>query len=136
MWGGFGRFWWVLKKFWEGFRGVLGRCLGGQGLGTPFVKLLWVLGKPTSLAVGDTPKPYKFIGFGDIYGPKPYKCIGFGDIYGPKPYKFIGFGWAPELAISQSIQKCGRRYPLLFSSAARSLFLGRSIGPCEKKWFL
>ena len=61
-------------------------------MGTPFVKLLWVLGKPTSLAVGDTPKPYKFIGFGDIYGPKPYKFIGFGDIYGPKPYKFTGFG--------------------------------------------
>ena len=26
------------------------------------------------------PKPYKFIGFGDIHGPKPYKFIGFGDI--------------------------------------------------------
>ncbi len=38
------------------------------------------------------PKPYKFIGFGDIHGPKPYKFIGFGDIHGPKPYKFIGFG--------------------------------------------
>ena len=37
------------------------------------------------------PKPYKFIGFGDIYGPKPYKFIGFGDIHSPKPYKFIGF---------------------------------------------
>ncbi len=23
--------------------------------------------------------------------PKPYKFIGFGDIHGPKPYKFIGF---------------------------------------------
>ncbi len=32
------------------------------------------------------PKPYYFIGFGDIYGPKPYYFIGFGDIYGPKPY--------------------------------------------------
>ena len=31
------------------------------------------------------PKPYKFIGFSDIYGPKSYKFIGFGDIYGPKP---------------------------------------------------
>jgi hypothetical protein len=41
---------------------------------------------------GCTPKPYQFIGFGDIYGPKPYTCIGFGDIYGPKPYKFIRFG--------------------------------------------
>ena len=39
-----------------------------------------------------SPKPYKFIGFGDIHGPKPYKFIGFGDIHGPKPYKFIGFG--------------------------------------------
>ncbi len=38
------------------------------------------------------PKPYKFIGFGDIHGPKPYKFTGFGDIHGPKPYKFIGFG--------------------------------------------
>ncbi len=38
------------------------------------------------------PKPYKFIGVGDIHGPKPYKFIGFGDIHGPKPYKFIGFG--------------------------------------------
>ena len=40
----------------------------------------------------DNPKPYKFIGFGDIHGPKPYKFIGFGDIHGPKPNKFIGFG--------------------------------------------
>jgi hypothetical protein len=38
------------------------------------------------------PKPYKFIGFGDIHGPKPYKFTGFGDIHGPKPYKLIGFG--------------------------------------------
>ncbi len=38
------------------------------------------------------PKPYEFIGFGDIYGPKPYKFMRFGDIYGPKPYGFIGFG--------------------------------------------
>ncbi len=29
------------------------------------------------------PKPYEFIGFGDIHGPKPYKFIGFGDIHGP-----------------------------------------------------
>ncbi len=27
-----------------------------------------------------------------LLGPKPYKFIGFGDIHGPKPYKFIGFG--------------------------------------------
>ncbi len=39
-----------------------------------------------------TPKPYKSIGFVDIYAPKPYKFIGFGDIYAPKPYKFLGFG--------------------------------------------
>ncbi len=39
----------------------------------------------------NTPKPYKFIGFGGIHGPKPYKFIGFGDIHGPKPYEFIGF---------------------------------------------
>ena len=38
------------------------------------------------------PKPYKFIGFGDLHGPKPYKFIGFGDLHGPKPYKSIGFG--------------------------------------------
>ncbi len=25
-------------------------------------------------------------------GPKPYKFIGFGDMHGPKPYKFIRFG--------------------------------------------
>ncbi len=24
--------------------------------------------------------------------PKPYRFIGFGDIHGPKPYRFIGFG--------------------------------------------
>ncbi len=36
-------------------------------------------------ALGDGPKPYKFIGFGDDYGPKPYKFIGFGNIYGPNP---------------------------------------------------
>ncbi len=44
----------------------------------------------------DGPKPYKFIGFGDIYGPKPYRFIGFGDIYGPKVHNFIGFGWAVD----------------------------------------
>ncbi len=38
------------------------------------------------------PKPYKFIGFGDIHGPKPYKFIGYGDIHGPKPYRFIRLG--------------------------------------------
>ncbi len=38
------------------------------------------------------PKPYKFIGFGDIHGPKPYKFIGFGAMDATKPYKFIGFG--------------------------------------------
>ncbi len=38
-------------------------------------------------------KTSKFTGFGDIRGrPKPYKFIGFGNIHGPKPYKFIGFG--------------------------------------------
>ncbi len=26
------------------------------------------------------PKPYKFIGFGDVHSPKPYKFIGFGDV--------------------------------------------------------
>ena len=26
------------------------------------------------------PKPYEFIGFGDMYAPKPYESIGFGDI--------------------------------------------------------
>ncbi len=49
--------------------------------------------KPTNPYVSRVrPKPYKFIGFGDIHGPKPYKFIGFGHIHGPKPYKFIGFG--------------------------------------------
>jgi hypothetical protein len=28
----------------------------------------------------ELPKPYEFIGFGDIHGPKPYEFIGFGDI--------------------------------------------------------
>ncbi len=27
-----------------------------------------------------------------IHGPKPYKFIGFGDIHSPKPYKFVWFG--------------------------------------------
>ncbi len=40
------------------------------------------------------PKPYKFIGVGDIHGPKPCKFRGFGDIHGPKTYKFIGFAAA------------------------------------------
>ncbi len=42
------------------------------------------------------PKPYKFIGFGDVHGPKPYKFIGSGDVHGPKPYEFIGFGARPS----------------------------------------
>ena len=28
-------------------------------------------------------------------GPKPYKFLGFGDIHGFKPYEFIGFGAIP-----------------------------------------
>ncbi len=39
------------------------------------------------------PKPYEFIGFGDIYGPKPYEFIRFGDIYmAPNPVNLQGFG--------------------------------------------
>ncbi len=38
------------------------------------------------------PKPYEFIGFGDLHGPKPYEFIRFGDLHGPKPYEFIRFG--------------------------------------------
>ncbi len=58
------------------------------GPGTPWA---WAK-KHKNTYVLEGPKPYTFIGFGDIYGPKPYKFIGFGDIYGPKPHKFIGFG--------------------------------------------
>ncbi len=54
-------------------------------------------------------KPYKFIGFGDIYGPKPYKFIGFGDIHGPKPYKFIGFGGFRRCGYTDT--KLGSTYP-------------------------
>ena len=46
----------------------------------------------TRIPMPDGPKPYKFIGFGDIHGPEPYKFIGFGDIHGPKPYTFTRFG--------------------------------------------
>ncbi len=28
---------------------------------------------------GPGPKPYEFMGFGDLHGPKPYEFIGFGD---------------------------------------------------------
>ncbi len=38
------------------------------------------------------PKPYEFIGFGDIEGPKPYEFIGLGDIHDPKLYEFIRLG--------------------------------------------
>ncbi len=38
------------------------------------------------------PKPYEFIGFGDIQGPKPYEFIGFGAMDVAKTYDFIGFG--------------------------------------------
>ncbi len=34
---------------------------------------------PKGVAPKGGPKPYKFIGFGDIHGPKPYKFVGFGD---------------------------------------------------------
>jgi hypothetical protein len=40
------------------------------------------------------PRPYKFIGFGDIHGLRPYRFIGFGDIHGPRPYKFIRYARA------------------------------------------
>jgi hypothetical protein len=39
--------------------------------------------------LGRGPKPYKFMGFGDIHGTK---LTGLGDIHGFKPHKFIGFG--------------------------------------------
>ncbi len=39
--------------------------------------------------MSDGPKPYKFIGFGDMHGPKPYKFIGFGDMHGPKPIETL-----------------------------------------------
>jgi hypothetical protein len=48
------------------------------------------------------PKPYKFVGFGDIHGPKPYEFIRFGDIHGPKPYEFIGFGVPGSLSESHT----------------------------------
>ncbi len=50
------------------------------------------VGAPVPPPFPEAPKPYRYIGFGDIQGPKPYKFIGFGDIHGPKPYKYIGFG--------------------------------------------
>jgi hypothetical protein len=58
--------------------------------------------EPTPGEVG-SPKPYKFIGFGDVHGPKPYKFIGFGDLHGPKPYEIIGFGDVPQITISLPI---------------------------------
>jgi hypothetical protein len=42
------------------------------------------------ICVSIGPKPYRFVGFGDMHGPKPYKFKGFGDMHGPKPYKFKG----------------------------------------------
>ncbi len=48
------------------------------------------------------PKPYKFIGFGDINGPKPYKFTVFGDINGPTPYKFTLFGIRILVAVVKS----------------------------------
>ncbi len=56
----------------------------------PTADCRWVLGRfvRRSLCVWyHGPKPYKLIGFGDIYGPKPYNFTGFGNLYGPKPYK-------------------------------------------------
>ncbi len=32
------------------------------------------------------PKPYDFIGFGDMDVTKPFESIWFGDIHGPEPY--------------------------------------------------
>jgi hypothetical protein len=56
---------------------------GSRGSGGPAVFLVRYI---------HGPKPYKFIGFGNIHGPKPYKFIWFGNIHGSKPCKFIGFG--------------------------------------------
>ncbi len=54
--------------------------------------------------------------------PRPYKFIGFGDIYGPKPYKFIARG-AP-LAV----------WAMSSPSAAEILReLGRSTGPAGRR---
>ena len=60
---------------------------GRPGLGRVCFLLFFVVVAP--------PKPYKFIGFGDLHVPKPYKFTGFGDLHVPGPYKFIGFGDLP-----------------------------------------
>ncbi len=48
-------------------------------------------------------------------GPKPYKFIGFGDMDGPKPYKFTGFG--PTCKAGRSIGPRRQRRPRLGSRA-------------------
>ncbi len=74
------------------------RAPGGRGpsesLSTRLVSTLRGMQRRYDLSTctPSSPKPYKFIGFGDIHGPKPYKFTGFGDM-AIKPsntnYKFV-----------------------------------------------
>ncbi len=75
------------------------------------------------------PKPYKFIGFGDMHDPKAYKFIRFGDMHDPKPCKFIGFGdmHGPKSCIIISAGAEGRDPPRIRRGFGRAA--GVSFGP-------
>ncbi len=55
-----------------------------------------------------------------IHGPKPYKFIGFGDIHGPNPYKCIWFGELPSR---------GREIPGIITPASGSPAFAADPGP-------
>jgi hypothetical protein len=57
------------------------------GIVGSFDRLRSLARKPTALFLGGLP-PSRV----GVNGPKPYKFIGLGDVNGPKPYKFIGVG--------------------------------------------
>ncbi len=51
-----------------------------------------------------------------MHGPKPYEFIGFGDIHGPKTYEFVDFWWS---APGEPFLMVGREVPHLFDRFSR-----------------
>ncbi len=90
------------------------------------------------------PKPYEFIGVGDIHGPRLYEFIRFGDIHGPKPYTCIGFGDIHGSKPSQGYSMLREIRETSFTGLCRSTYLYATFiptpdkrrGSCQASWFV
>ncbi len=81
------------------------------------------------------PKPYKFIGLGDIHGPKPYKFIRFGVCgTGARPLEIYGQAQNHVAVTLQGGQACARidvKYPATASDGGyKSLRMAHALALC------